>query len=285
MSVIDITISCPHCRRQYTMKADLERLQRVKTRATCGRCRNSFDVASRIVAPFGAPPPTEAPVNALPKLRPPAPPKPRRQSSTTNPPPSELTELAREFADAAARFTPVGPRPAGLSTMPGKPPSSTAVPAQPAAEQQIPTRPGVRPMALPDESAWVLPRIDPPAEPKPPAEPEPAAAKIARMTLAPAALPVEKPLQPPPSEPSLVAASAAVAPVEAAPEPAPPAAAAPAAEAPPPFDAAPAEAPSVEAQPPAPLSWPLSWIDRADPGIAHLLPPPSPAASALEQLL
>ena len=41
---------CPHCRRQYAMKIDPERLQRLKTRATCGRCGKTFDAASRILA-------------------------------------------------------------------------------------------------------------------------------------------------------------------------------------------------------------------------------------------
>jgi len=47
----EVTISCPHCRRQYTIKIDPERLQRLKTRATCGRCGKTFDAASRIVTP------------------------------------------------------------------------------------------------------------------------------------------------------------------------------------------------------------------------------------------
>ena len=46
----NVTICCPHCRRQYAMKIDPERLQRLKTRATCGRCGKTFDAASRILA-------------------------------------------------------------------------------------------------------------------------------------------------------------------------------------------------------------------------------------------
>lgn len=48
MSLSTIEISCPHCRRTYRVKIDLERLMRVRTRATCSRCKKSFDVASRL---------------------------------------------------------------------------------------------------------------------------------------------------------------------------------------------------------------------------------------------
>jgi hypothetical protein len=292
MSTIDITISCPHCRRQYTMKTDPERLQRVKTRATCGRCRNTFDVASRIVAPAGAAPPTEAPPSsapaALPKLRPPPPPKPKKAASAATTSPSELTELAREFADAAARFTPVGQRPAGLT-------------AALSAETQIPTRPGVKPMSLPDESAWVLPRTDPPKT-----ESETPTAEIARPVVAPATNAPAPVAAAPLEEPALAASEppAAATPQEAPPsapveppaviaapvEPAAAGAAEATAELAAQLESLTAElaaeslAPSAAAAVEEPAA-PQSWIDRADPGIAHLVPPPSPAAAALEQLL
>ena len=110
----DVTISCPHCRRQYTMKIDPERLQRLKTRATCGRCGKTFDVASRITPAsqetitepklprVEAPPPASQLVPTTMKAATPA-------GGTTVPNlRDEMEELAREFAEAAARFTPVG---------------------------------------------------------------------------------------------------------------------------------------------------------------------------------
>ena len=45
-----VQITCPHCRRAYRMKVDFERLKRVRTRASCNRCKKSFDVASRLAA-------------------------------------------------------------------------------------------------------------------------------------------------------------------------------------------------------------------------------------------
>src|SRR5439155_5761468 len=111
----DVTISCPHCRRQYTMKVDPERLQRLKMRATCGRCGNSFDVGSRIAALPGSGPKPD--LSTLQRI--PAPAAPPMTNTATRPGATptqpdladEMAELAREFADAAARFTPVGVRP------------------------------------------------------------------------------------------------------------------------------------------------------------------------------
>ena len=109
----DVNISCPHCRRQYTMKVDPERLQRLKMRATCGRCGNSFDVASRIAASAGSGPKPD--LSTLQRVPAPAPPpslRPELPKTPTSPDlADEMAELAREFADAAARFTPVGVRP------------------------------------------------------------------------------------------------------------------------------------------------------------------------------
>ncbi|HEY2749662.1 MAG TPA: hypothetical protein VGL86_33810 [Polyangia bacterium] len=121
MTTADVTISCPHCRRQYAMKIDPERLQRLKTRATCGRCGKTFDAASRILAAQ-----QQAPV-AEPKARPAAalaaagvsetrrtdpklPATTAKKTSGVTAPDlrDEMEELAREFAEAAARFTPVG---------------------------------------------------------------------------------------------------------------------------------------------------------------------------------
>jgi hypothetical protein len=142
-ALTDVKISCPHCRRHYSMKIDPERLQRLKTRATCGRCGKTFDVASRIM------PPSTEPVTEpkLPRVDAPPPAaqlvptmKPAGAGGATVPDlRDEMEELAREFAEAAARFTPVGIKRStvGLSAEP---------PAKPAVEE--PTNPGVSPQSL-----------------------------------------------------------------------------------------------------------------------------------------
>ena len=260
----EMTLSCPHCGRHYKMKIDPERLKRLKTRATCGRCGKTFDVASRVAAAASssaepvtepklprvdvAPTPVTLPTAGLHVTMQPL-------SSPTLPDLNdEMEELAREFAEAAARFTPVGvKRPAGLeeATDPG-----IAAPAlvDPTLEStRAPTEP-----LLPSEPATAEPQQaaepqQPAAEPPQPAEPQQA---------------VEPPLA---VEPSL------------APEP----------------PQAPAAQFSLEAEPAtadeelaavvptrsrAPVA-PRSWLELADPGLASLQPPPSHGAAALEALL
>jgi hypothetical protein len=154
-ALTEVTISCPHCRRQYTMKIDPERLQRLKTRATCGRCGKTFDAASRITAaqqqqqaPLTAPAADEA-VKTNPKLpRTETPPpaaqlKPTLKTSMTSPDlRDEMEELAREFAEAAARFTPVGIK---RSTV-GLTLDSAPAAKPPAVEE--PTNPGITPASV-----------------------------------------------------------------------------------------------------------------------------------------
>ena len=160
MSSADVTISCPHCRRQYTMKIDPERLARLKTRATCGRCGNTFDAASRIV------PASEATTDPkLPRLD--VTPTPVAQLVPTTPSPvatipdlsDEMEELAREFAEAAARFTPVAvKRPAAVlaptaatapATAPAATPSSTQPDLHPPALEEPPPPPSAASVAAP----------------------------------------------------------------------------------------------------------------------------------------
>jgi hypothetical protein len=134
----DVTISCPHCRRQYTMKIDPERLQRLKTRATCGRCGKTFDAATRIVTghqPAAAE--AEPPIDTRrtdPKL-PRTDPKPA--AVTASDVRDEMEELAREFAEAAARFTPVGIKRSTLG-LPDAPATT-----KPVVASEDPTKPGV----------------------------------------------------------------------------------------------------------------------------------------------
>jgi hypothetical protein len=151
-ALTEVTISCPHCRRQYNMKIDPERLQRLKTRATCGRCGKTFDAASRIIAaqqqqhaPLAPPeepkPKAPRPVDLTPP--PSAQLKPTLRSAGVTSPDlrDEMEELAREFAEAAARFTPVGIKRSAVGL--GAGPSLEAVaPPKPAAVEE-PTNPGV----------------------------------------------------------------------------------------------------------------------------------------------
>ncbi|HEX8953191.1 MAG TPA: hypothetical protein VF945_15155, partial [Polyangia bacterium] len=121
----DLTISCPHCRRTYTMRVDPERLKRLKTRATCGRCGNTFDAASRIVPPAEATTEPKLPridVAAAPVTQP----QPALSSATVPDLRDEMEELAREFAEAAARFTPVRVKRPAAVTAPAAPAPSDA---------------------------------------------------------------------------------------------------------------------------------------------------------------
>jgi hypothetical protein len=264
----DVTISCPHCRRQYTMKIDPERLQRLKTRATCGRCGKTFDVASRIT------PPSHEPATE-PKLRRYEPPAPVAQPTPTAKPAAgastvpdlrdEMEELAREFAEAAARFTPVNVKRSAL----GLPPEPT--PTKPATVEP-PTQPGIRPASLePPTQPGIRPAsLEPPTQPG-----------IRPASLAP------------PTEPAVTVPPEALAPVVSPPAASPPAASQPPATASPPAAAPSPTALSLEAEPAdeaeiatvVPPRSPKSWLELADPGLASLQSPPSAGAAALEALL
>jgi hypothetical protein len=156
-ALTEVTISCPHCRRQYNMKIDPERLQRLKTRATCGRCGKTFDAASRITAaqqqqqvPLAPPdepkPVRDEPPPAMVQLKPLL-----RTSGMTSPDlRDEMEELAREFAEAAARFTPVGIKRSSVGLGGGGAVSSgleASPPAKPPAVEE-PTNPGVTPASI-----------------------------------------------------------------------------------------------------------------------------------------
>lgn len=151
MSGAEVTISCPHCLRTYTMKIDPERLKRLKTRATCGRCGNTFDAASRIVPASEATTDPKLPrldVTPVAQLLPTAASQPAPSPVATIPDLSdEMEELAREFAEAAARFTPVAvkrpaavlaPAAAPTSTQPDLRPPPVEEPPPPAIEEPPP---------------------------------------------------------------------------------------------------------------------------------------------------
>ncbi|HWE27159.1 MAG TPA: hypothetical protein VHB97_04110 [Polyangia bacterium] len=297
----DVKISCPHCQRQYTMKIDPERLQRLKTRATCGRCGKTFDVASRITPPQSQAPsqtadepatePQLARIEvAIPSASDLQPTMKVAASATIPDLRDEMEELAREFAEAAARFTPVGVRRSSIGG--GALVSDAPPPSKPAAVEE-PTNPGITPASVaaassassarlsasaapfPDASAWAAdaaawtPVVPPPSSATPPA---------AAATTAPAPPVARSPVAPSPASPS------PVAPTPVAPSPV-------AADVDAAYDQLSLEAePAEELARAVPtrsraLAAPRSWLDLADPGLAALQPPPSAGAAALEALL
>ena len=86
---VEFVVSCPYCKRQYRMKLDRDEITVKKTRATCGRCGNGFELASRIqtedleVAGATTPPPPPRPAAAAPEPipGPPAPPPPSARAA------------------------------------------------------------------------------------------------------------------------------------------------------------------------------------------------------------
>ncbi|MEC7523252.1 MAG: hypothetical protein VYE22_25455 [Myxococcota bacterium] len=50
MTKTRVEIRCPKCFRQYSLELDLEKLKRLRRRAQCGRCGESFDVGERLAA-------------------------------------------------------------------------------------------------------------------------------------------------------------------------------------------------------------------------------------------
>jgi hypothetical protein len=182
----DVTISCPHCRRQYPMKVDFDRLQRLKTRATCGRCGNAFDVAARVAAATAAhnnPParPADPRVSPSPAAPPTSLPPLASSSQAITSPQMRASLLATQAAEqldaaAAAQSTTATEKP-GASAEPAPAaaslpsPSSWSLPAMPSTPSLRPSAtstPQVPPLSLPLR----LERIKPPAPPPGTMEPD-----------------------------------------------------------------------------------------------------------------
>jgi hypothetical protein len=245
----DVTISCPHCRRQYAMKIDPERLQRLKTRATCGRCGKTFDAASRIVAAQQPPPAAAQPLASETRRTDPRLPRvveaPRPSIHTPSDVRDEMEELAREFAEAAARFTPVGIKRSSVGVTAAL---TDAPPATKPATVEEPTNPGVRHASVTGAAA------ESSTSAASPDSTSPASASAASATLAPSS--------------ALAPESRADADQLS-------------------LDAEPAgdeEFPPVPTLSRATAA-PRSWLELADPGLAALQSPPSTGAVALESLL
>jgi hypothetical protein len=221
-------------------------MQRLKTRATCGRCGKTFDAASRIAAaqqqqhaplappdePKPAPEPPPATVQLKPVLR---------TSGVTAPDlRDEMEELAREFAEAAARFTPVGIKRSSIGLGATGAVSSgleASPPAKPPAVEE-PTNPGITPASV---------------------------------------LAVTAPASSATTTPDLIAIPAARAPEATTPTPPDPFLldAEPAGD-----EEFATQVPTLSRVP----TVPRSWLEQSDPGLAALQSPPSPGAAALEAL-
>jgi hypothetical protein len=245
----DVNISCPHCRRQYTMKVDPERLQRLKMRATCGRCGNSFDVGSRIAAP--APQVPKPDLSTLQRIPAPAPPPAVARSSGTTAPDlaDEMAELAREFADAAARFTPVGVRPTAARASHADPaPSPTPATAGATATTGAT---GATPATGDPAELPTLSLVEAPDTPtNPTLRPPPLTSPASSATSLP-----PPPMEAPASLPLTISMTADASTDE--------------------FDGESITSARKK----------KSWIDLADPGLAAFKTPEDPAAAALEALL
>ncbi len=44
MSLSEVMLCCPHCRREYRVSIDLAKLARVTSRASCARCKKVFEI-------------------------------------------------------------------------------------------------------------------------------------------------------------------------------------------------------------------------------------------------
>jgi len=285
MSSADVTISCPHCRRQYAMKIDPERLQRLKTRATCGRCGKTFDAASRIMAaqqpaiattpaPTATPTPDKAPVSETRRTDPRLPRVETLRASINTPPDvrDEMEELAREFAEAAARFTPVGIKRSPVATTA----AADAPPTPRPATVEEPTNPGLIRAGVATAATNAPTAATNAATDATNAATAGATAATAATADATTAATVD------------AATTTDAAPIAKNGSSAPPAGEPRAAADQLSLDAEPAGDEEFTAAVPT-LSRisaaPKSWLEVADPGLAALQSPPSPGAVALESLL
>ncbi|HEX9103299.1 MAG TPA: hypothetical protein VF997_13900, partial [Polyangia bacterium] len=234
----------------------------------------TFDAASRIVPPAEATTEPKLPridVAAAPVTQP----QPALSSATVPDLRDEMEELAREFAEAAARFTPVRVKRPAAVTAPAAPAPSDApealLPARPPLVEE-PTRPGVLHASLLGSEA--APAVAAPPAAAPPVAAPPVAAPSEAVRASQVAVAAQLSLE---AEPAGEDELAAAAPTQSHAPTAPTQSHAPA---PPTQSLAPAPPPQSLA--PAP---PRSWLELADPGLASLQPPPSPGAAALEALL
>ena len=111
-------VSCPFCRRVYKMMLDRTLAKERGTRASCGRCGNSFELAARIVVtmnsnlgtglPGGRFTPQPASTLNPAAVPPPPPPQPKRAQAAAQPvavadveSDESLTDMANDIARAA----------------------------------------------------------------------------------------------------------------------------------------------------------------------------------------
>ena len=169
MAKTEHVISCPFCRRIYRMMLDREIITTNKTRASCGRCGNSFALATRIVvANATVPAGTRRPSPMASPPPPPPPPRKRPVDPRTADDDPALNDLVRDIARAADHIAAVpeasaeSQRTAQLPAMPTEPlDEDRAAHVEPAAEGgspppmdepvSVPVPPPVAPTALAPE--------------------------------------------------------------------------------------------------------------------------------------
>jgi len=118
MSVARVVLACPHCGAKYRVRIDTEKLERMRSRAQCARCKNTFDVAERLIERH----------SSLPARRPTSPPAPifpqARRASPTAPPP-------RPRVPPSPSFRPPSPAPVPTPSRPPPPVERGLGPSEP----------------------------------------------------------------------------------------------------------------------------------------------------------
>jgi hypothetical protein len=277
MSKTEHVVSCPFCNRVYRMMLDRAIVTANKTRASCGRCGNSFELAQRIAV---SPP---VPISSAQKPAvpaPPPPPKPRKKVHDPRAVSDEpsLDELVQDIARAADHIVKavaveeVLPQRAYVEEFADTRPTKRFEAADIGEPPPLPPPP-VRTLDADSPTAELpaqqtSPSLSPPAEPEP--EPEPEAAPPPTPKTAPAlSVPsagLIKQLSRQPTSPSMAAADYMFPNASSWAMPA--------------FDPPPAV--------PAPLPPPRrvrTWLDRAEPGLDGLISAEHRAADLLLLLL
>jgi hypothetical protein len=281
VTTADVNVSCPHCRQEYRLRIDLERLMRLRSRVVCSRCRKAFDVASRLgsarsggrpsVRPGGSVPPIAERVSSPPKT--PVPSAPPAAAPVAIEPRGPVVPPGTSLR-AAVEVDARGTREAEESAPDAAPveaPARRDTDGPPSAPPDV--RDSVRTITPDAQQTRKLGRLPLGAPPPPP----PPRAPTARRPLG---MPPPLPGGPPRRvTPKMFAAVVDVAEVAAPESLAHKHSTAP----PPPM------APSSETPPPGPTQpTPESvakWIALADPGLRTLVPQRRPASEALERLV
>lgn len=140
MTTVTVEIRCPHCRRAHQVTLELERLQRVRPRAHCARCGQSFDVAASLRDRDRS---VERPTEDAEPVAAAAPATEQDGRPTMEPPePFDVEELSLDDDEAPAPRTPPLPPPTpGRITRPTPAPPGRLTPLPSAAAPPTPPPP------------------------------------------------------------------------------------------------------------------------------------------------